>query len=104
LTAAQRRERQAAEARGEFRTDARDLDPLGAIGRAVRDMRRPPGDTAFGIVSDTPLTSSRINPRRRLVWPYGLAFDVALAAGALLVTIRRLHTPSRKLPKGQRVA
>jgi ABC-2 type transport system permease protein len=104
LTAAQRRERQAAEARGEFRTDARDLDPLGAIGRAVRNMRRPPGDTALGIVSDTPLTSSRVNPRRRLVWPYGLAFDVALAAGALLVTIRRLHTPSRKLPKGQRVA
>jgi ABC-type transport system involved in multi-copper enzyme maturation permease subunit len=105
LTEAQRRERQAAEARGEFRTDARDLDPLGGIGRAVRDMRKPPGDAAgLGIVSDTPLTSSRLNPRRRLVWPYGLAFDVAVAAGALLVTTRRLRTPSRTLPKGQRVA
>jgi ABC-type transport system involved in multi-copper enzyme maturation permease subunit len=106
LTVAQRRERQAAETRGEFRTDARDIDPLGAIGRAVRSMRKPPQDaTGLGVVSGTPLTATVVrDQKRKLVWPYGLAFDVLLAGGALLVTTRRLRTPTRTLPKGQRVA
>ena len=43
-------------------------------------------------------------PKPGPVWPYGLAFDAALGAGAVLVTIRRLRTPARKLPRGIRVA
>jgi hypothetical protein len=38
------------------------------------------------------------------VWPWGLAFDVLLGAGALWLTARQLRTPSRDLPLGQRVA
>jgi hypothetical protein len=38
------------------------------------------------------------------VWPWGLGFDVLLGAGAVAITIRRLRTPSRRLPRGVRVA
>ena len=93
-TAAQRREREQASARGESVQSARDVDPLGSIGNAVRDLRKHPDD------------NNQLHPaqKRKPVWPWGLAFDVLLAAGALLVTQRRLRTPSRSLPKGQRVA
>ena len=107
-TAEQRREREAAEQRGEFRQSARDIDPLGAISNAVRDLRRPPGDDNVGggqvILSPDTEQERADREKRRPVWPYGLAFDVALAGAALFVTSRRLRTPSRKLGKGQRVA
>ncbi len=89
LSAAEKRARERAMANGVDTSDLRDSDPLGAIGRGVRDVRKPPG--AEG-------------PRRQPVWPYGLAFDVLLGAGALVLTARRLHAPSRTLPRGQRVA
>ncbi|MCU1590301.1 MAG: hypothetical protein JWP11_1557 [Frankiales bacterium] len=116
LTAAQKRQRQADEQRGVFRQDARDIDPLGGLGRAVRGLREPPtaiGRSTVGYSQVGPVSggyssqlSIALDPpkRRRPVWPYGLAFDVAVAAGALWVTTRRLATPSRNLPKGQRVA
>jgi ABC-type transport system involved in multi-copper enzyme maturation permease subunit len=107
LTAEQKQQRQSDEARGIHRQDARDLDPLGGLGRAVRDLRKPPvkGD----VIQDTGLVSGEQQVRirrvnRQPVWPWGLGFDVALAAGALWLTTRRLHTPTRTLPKGQRVA
>ena len=102
LTAAQRKQRQADEQRGVYVQDARDLDPLGGLGRAVRDLRKPPGQDR-GYVSYSPLTP-RVKPHRLAIWPYGLAFDVLLAGLALWLTTRRLSTPSRTLPKGQRVA
>jgi hypothetical protein len=40
---------------------------------------------------------------RHAVWPVGLATNVALGAGALVITIRRLRTPYIKLPKTIRV-
>ena len=40
----------------------------------------------------------------RPVWPTGLAVDVLLGVGAVVLTARRLRTPSRTLPRGQRVA
>jgi ABC-2 type transport system permease protein len=81
---------------------AADLDPLGQIGRQVRDLRvEPPpvADVAAGIhlepqaVDDPPP-----------VWPTGLAVNALLGAGAVWVTARRLRTPTRSLPRGQRVA
>jgi ABC-2 type transport system permease protein len=83
---------------GDVGQRAQDVDPLGQLGQNVRDLRREPdvltpdGDFA------------REEPPSRPVWPYGLAFDVLLGAGALVLTTRRLHTPTRTLPKGQRVA
>jgi len=43
-------------------------------------------------------------PEEKPVWPYGLGFSVLLAAGSVLVTIRRLRTPTDRLPRGIRVA
>jgi ABC-2 type transport system permease protein len=71
------------------------LDPLGEIGRGSRELRNPPTNT--GLAPSPPRPS-------RPVWPYGLAFNVALGAAALAVTTWRLHTPSRNLPRGIRVA
>ena len=100
LTAQQVRERNRREESGQSSTDLRDVDPLGGLGRAVRTLRQSP-------VTSSPrsgLNSTAYRSPRRPVWPYGLAFDVLLAVGALALTTRRLRTPSQHLPRGQRVA
>ncbi len=80
---------------------ARDLDPLGTIGRAVRELRRTPDSTVTGgPLVDVPPAEAPTPA----VWPTGLAVDVLLGIGALVLTERRLRTPTRTLPKGQRVA
>lgn len=38
------------------------------------------------------------------VWPWGLGFYLLLVLGSLAVTVRRLSTPVRRLPAGQRIA
>ena len=81
---------------------AADLDPLGQIGRQVRDLRRPPTETSGTAVLQAVPTEPPDDPRP--VWPTGLAVNVALGAAAVVLTTRRLRTPSRNLPKGQRVA
>ncbi|MEO6203918.1 MAG: ABC transporter permease [Mycobacteriales bacterium] len=109
-TKTQRMRREADQARGVHRQDARDLDPLGLIGSAVRSLRREPEPLvqgAQGLTLSPDATSDTYEPvsePRQPVWPYGLAFDVALAVGALLLTRRRLRTPTRHLALGQRVA
>ncbi len=101
---------EADQARGVQRQNARDLDPLGLIGDAVRSLRQEPEPLVQGpqgltlAPGATYDTYGPVPERRRPVWPYGLAFDVALAAGALVLTQRRLRTPSRRLALGQRVA
>lgn len=74
----------------------RPLDPLGDLGDAVRDIRRPPLEPGARDYQD--------RPEGGPVWPYGLAFDVLLAVGAVTITIRRLRTPVRRLPRGVRIA
>lgn len=76
---------------------AADLDPLGAIGRQVRELRRPPDRSSSAVL--TPFDDDA-----PAVWPTGLAVNVLLGVGAVLLTVRRLRTPSRRLPRGQRVA
>ena len=83
----------------EFSVRASDLDPLGQIGRAVRDLRQAPLGESRLI---EPGTSDRGGGKP--VWPTGLAVNVVLGGLALWLTTRRLRTPSRTLPKGQRVA
>jgi ABC-type transport system involved in multi-copper enzyme maturation permease subunit len=77
---------------GEYRPRA--ADPLGELGRSVREIRVP----------QNPERDSRPPLERYPVWPYGLGFDLALGAGALFVTARRLRTPAVRLPRGVRVA
>lgn len=82
---------------------ASPLDPLGELGTAVRDARRPPRD----FVSMYDGLADEVNPavdRPGPVWPYGLAFNVALAGLAVAVTVRRLRTPVHRLPRGVRIA
>jgi ABC-type transport system involved in multi-copper enzyme maturation permease subunit len=71
-------------------------DPLGEMGRSVRELRRkrPYHDDYSDAKTYDALA----------VWPYGLAFDLLLGAGALWVSIRRLRTPARSLAKGVRIA
>ena len=38
------------------------------------------------------------------VWPYGLAANLLLGAGFVVITVRRLRAPTRRLPRGTRVA
>jgi hypothetical protein len=80
---------------------ARDLDPLGQIGRQVRDLRKPPepSDVGGGFVE-----VEEREDERDPVWPLGLGVNVLLGGLALWLTSRRLRTPTRNLPKGQRVA
>jgi ABC-2 type transport system permease protein len=97
-TATERQRRQALEESGIHRTNLRDSDPLGALGRSVRGLRKPPTGSS-GL-----FTSAVVGSRRQPIWPWGLAFDVALGAGAIWLTTRQLRTPTRDLPRGQRVA
>jgi ABC-2 type transport system permease protein len=103
------------------------LDPLAEIRKSVRDARMSPdeerrrdmpapyaypveegwfgyGSTNMGGAYNSTLYIDYSDAKPGPVWPYGLAFDAALGAGAVLITIRRLRTPARKLPRGIRVA
>ena len=69
------------------------FDPLGSVAAAVRGARDPGSTDATG------------DPNAAApVWPWGLGFDVLLAIGATAITIRRLRTPAKRLPRGVRVA
>ena len=60
-----------------------DYDPLSAIGRVVRDVRRSPNEDSY----EEPLDP------RLAVWPYGVGFQLLLGAGAVAVTAARLRAP-----------
>ncbi|MFA1543905.1 ABC transporter permease [Actinomadura monticuli] len=67
-------------------------DPLGELSRSMRDIRQ--GER----------TSAAHAHGEAAVWPWGLAFDLALAAGAVVLTASRLRTPLYRVPRGVRVA
>ena len=96
-TPEQERDRRARQDRGESVNDLRDADPLGGIGREVRGLRDRPMPSSYSELTG-------LQRSDKPVWPTGLAINLVLAAGALTITARRLRTPSRTLPKGQRVA
>ena len=78
------------------------LDPLGGLGHTVRRLRLSPRDqeTTGLSVSDSGDDDSLGGP----VWPTGLIVNVSLGVLALGVTRLRLTTPTRKLPRGVRIA
>jgi ABC-type transport system involved in multi-copper enzyme maturation permease subunit len=73
-----------------------DYDVLSALGRSIRDLRRPPN--AQYVTFD-----NRVIPGDP-VWPWGLGFDVLLGVGSVAITIRRLRAPARRLATGVRIA
>jgi ABC-2 type transport system permease protein len=75
-----------------------EYDVLSAVGHAVRQIRRPPDTTDESL--DDVANDAGVPP----IWPYGLGFDLLLGAGAVVITSRRLRTPSRKIPRGIRIA
>jgi ABC-type transport system involved in multi-copper enzyme maturation permease subunit len=79
-------------------------DPLSAIRAGVREARLGPPEV-HDWCGDT-VDEVRAERREALsaTWPYGLAIDLLMAAGFVVVTVRRLSTPTRKLPRGTRVA
>ncbi len=74
-----------------------DADLLGGLSRGVRTLRVAPEDKP-------PFDASGEAETGAPVWPVGLGVQLVLAAAALVLTERRLRTPSGTLPKGQRVA
>jgi hypothetical protein len=90
-------------------------DPLAAIRTAVRSARTGPApeeDWCTGVFTEltngTPVAErspvQQPEPDRSLVWPYGLAVNLLLGAAGLVVAVRRLTVPQRRLPRGTRVA
>lgn len=85
-------------------------DPLTAIRGGVRELRLGPPAVAeecyLAQGSNDGLQSRRADERDALpaTWPYGLAADLVLGAAFTVVAVRRLRTPSRRLPRGTRVA
>jgi ABC-2 type transport system permease protein len=90
-------------------TDSSTVDPLGAIGRVVRELRAGPGpgpgssSAVFEPAAPGVIVPSAPATNGGLVWPYGLGFDLALGAGMLAVTTRRLRTPRHGLARGVRL-
>ncbi|NHC15408.1 ABC transporter permease [Motilibacter deserti] len=109
------------------------LDPLGEIGRAVREARDPeaydgwysygpypPGGGITAVVPtpgalpepgvaydpDVSVAGSAVDGPREAaaVWPWGLGFDLLLGAGAVWLAARRLRAPAHRLGKGSRIA
>ena len=95
-------ERPDAPPQGRVGVRARDLDPLGQIGRQVRDLRKAPEQPSPDGFLTPGVRGEQEAPQA--VWPTGLAVNAGLGGLALWLTSRRLRTPTRTLPKGQRVA
>jgi ABC-type transport system involved in multi-copper enzyme maturation permease subunit len=79
-------------------------DPLTAIRDGVREVRLGPGGVE-DYCANAP-DPERVRERNELsaTWPYGLGIDLLLAAGFVVLTVRRLRTPATRLPRGTRVA
>jgi ABC-type transport system involved in multi-copper enzyme maturation permease subunit len=85
-------------------------DPMTLIRDSVREARLGPRFPLEECYED--LARSQQFDRERqaqreslgATWPYGLAADLALGGLFVVVAVRRLRTPTRRLPTGTRVA
>ncbi|PJI86540.1 ABC transporter permease [Luteimicrobium subarcticum] len=81
------------------------VDPLRAIRDGVREARSGPDDGHEECGPGAIVRADRSTPSSgAAVWPWGLAFDVLLGAGAVALAVRRLRVPQQNLPRGTRVA
>ena len=83
-------------------------DPLTGIRSGVRMLRlgpEPVEDWCQDQISDR-ADDERERQEANLpaTWPYGLAADLLIGAGFLVLTVRRLRTPTARLPRGTRIA
>jgi ABC-2 type transport system permease protein len=76
-------------------------DPLGAFSRELHRMRVKPQlvQHEWGTTYEVP-----DNVTGGSVWPTGLVIDGIIALGAVIITSRRLRTPTYRLARGQRIA
>lgn len=84
-------------------------DLLSSIRTGVREVRLGP-EAVQGSCDVNPGDYERREQQRRadreragLTWPFGLAVDLLLAAGSVVVAVRRLRAPAATLPRGVRV-
>src|SRR6185369_2328370 len=89
-----------------------DYDVLSAIGRSIRDLRRPP-NAPYTSIETSCTTTDDVTSCGQVgyqvitgdpVWPWGLGFDLLLGVGSVAITIRRLRAPARRLATGVRIA
>ncbi len=85
-------------------------DPLTMIRDGVREARLGPGPVVDECYDYDSAFSAQEAQRQRqrdalpATWPFGLAADLALGAGFVVLAVRRLRAPARTLPRGTRVA
>jgi ABC-type transport system involved in multi-copper enzyme maturation permease subunit len=83
-------------------------DPLTGIRDAVREARLGPGPVED--YCDDDISRQRNLDRREqqanmpAAWPYGLAADLLIGTGFMVLTVRRLRAPADQLPRGTRIA
>jgi len=83
-------------------------DPLTGIRRGVREARLGPDPVEDWCGDDVSEQSYSERQRQSAdlpaAWPYGLGADLLIGAGFLVLTVRRLRTPTARLPRGTRIA
>ncbi|MCD0447643.1 ABC transporter permease [Actinocorallia sp. API 0066] len=80
------------------------FDLLGELRETIRELRAEDVDY---VVSDTDHGTHRYTYQENAsgpVWPYGLAVNLALGAGAFAITVKRLRLPVKHLAEGTRLA
>jgi ABC-type transport system involved in multi-copper enzyme maturation permease subunit len=83
-------------------------DPLTGIRSGVRSARLGPEPVQDWCNDDVSERAIADRARREsdlpAAWPYGLAADLLIGAGFMVLTVRRLRTPAAQLPRGTRIA
>lgn len=83
-------------------------DPLTGIRSAVRSVRLGPDPVEDWCGDGTTEQADNDRELEELnlpaTWPYGVAVDLLIGAGFLVLTVRRLRAPIDRLPRGSRVA
>lgn len=83
-------------------------DPLTEIRSGVREVRLGPEKIEDWCDDDLSEAQSIDRQDRRAdlpsTWPYGLATDLLIGIGFMVLTVRRLRAPTDRLPRGTRIA
>ena len=89
------------------RSSDAQVSPFASLREVVRTVRFGPQSAQYECWVDgsQPVPpEGATNPSTAPIWPWGLAFNVLLGAGGVVVAVSRLSIPQRTLPRGTRVA